>query len=90
MLIWWLLSPPAPPRRRQTSQTCASKSDTEISGYTPADYITYSEDPEQACVHAAEVVVDAPLDVAFAWWDDWQRLVDFMDLIGQVRRVRRC
>lgn len=69
---------------------CAATSDTEISGYTPADYITYSEDPEHACRHAAEVVVAAPPDVCFALWNDWQRLVDFLDLIGQVRDAMGC
>ena len=64
----------------------ASKSDTEISGYTPADYVSFSENAEHACYHAAEAVVDAPADVAFEWWDDWHRLVDFLDLVGQVRR----
>lgn len=65
--------------------TCASKSDTEISGYTPAEYITYSDDPQHTCCHVIEAVVNAPPEVCFEWWSDWQRLVDFLDLIGQVR-----
>ncbi|KAI8467716.1 MAG: hypothetical protein J3K34DRAFT_460251 [Monoraphidium minutum] len=69
---------------RPAVATCASKSDTEISGYTPADFITYSEDPQQACVHATEAVVAAPADVCFEFWNEWQRLVDFLDLVGQI------
>jgi uncharacterized membrane protein len=34
------------------------------------------------------VVVDAPIDACFAMWSDWTKLVDFMDLIGQVQTIR--
>jgi hypothetical protein len=59
------------------------------SGYTPASYITYSEDERHFCAQDATVVVDAPASVCFGLWDDWHRLVDYMDLIAQVGRARR-
>jgi hypothetical protein len=58
----------------------------QIGGYTPSDYITFSDEPEHACVHTAEALVAAPPEACFALWDDWQRLVEFIDVIGQVRR----
>ncbi len=63
------------------------------SGYTPASYITYSEDEKHFCAHEAKVVVDAPASVCFGLWDDWHRIVDYMDLVAQVRgntRSSRC
>jgi aminopeptidase-like protein len=54
------------------------------SGYTPASYITYSDDERHFCAHDAAVVVDAPVSLCFGLWDDWHRLVDYMDLIAQV------
>jgi len=85
VVIWTRPPPHFLPLRRPSTAVCAGKSDTAISGYTPADYITFSEQPEHACVHVVEAVVNAPADVCFALWDDWQRLVDFLDLVGQVR-----
>lgn len=70
--------------RSKRSLACRSKSQASIGGYTPADYITYSEEPEHQCHHVVEVLVDAPVDVCFALWNDWHRLIDFLDLIGQV------
>jgi hypothetical protein len=58
--------------------------DLEIGGYTPSSYITFAEEPEWQCHQHAEVVVDAPVDRCFALWNDWSKLVDFLDLIGQV------
>ncbi|KIY97929.1 hypothetical protein MNEG_10032 [Monoraphidium neglectum] len=69
---------------RRPIVACAAESDTEISGYTPADFISYSEDPQHSCYHVTEAVVAAPVDVCFAFWNEWQRLVDFLDLIGQI------
>lgn len=58
-----------------------------ISGYTPANYVSFSEDPEHICHHMAAIDVDAPASVCFSLWNDWNRLVDFLDLINQVRHV---
>ncbi len=55
------------------------------SGYTPASYITYSEEEKHFCAHEAKVVVDAPASVCFGLWDDWHRIVDYIDLVAQVR-----
>lgn len=60
----------------------------EIGGYTPASYISFSEDPQRVCHHHAEVVVDAPIDACYSLWADWPKLIDFLDLIGQVRAAR--
>jgi uncharacterized membrane protein len=59
----------------------------DIGGYTPASYISFSQDPSKQCHHRAEVVVDAPIDACFAMWSDWTQLVEFMDLIGQVQTI---
>lgn len=58
--------------------------DRDIGGYTPSDYITWSDDPKQQCHHQAEVVVDAPVGACFSLWMDWTKIIDFLDLIGQV------
>ncbi len=55
-----------------------------VSGYTPADFITYSEDKQQQCHHNADIMVDAPLEQCYAAWSDWTKLLDTFDLIGQV------
>jgi uncharacterized membrane protein len=46
--------------------------------------VTFSDDPDQQCHHTAEVVVDAPADAAYSLWGDWTKLLDFLDLVGQV------
>ena len=79
-----LLSPNPSSYRRSLGVARAKESDTEISGYTPAEYITFSEDPRHACVHAAEAVAAAPRAACRALFDDWRRLVDFFDLVGQI------
>lgn len=64
-----------------------------VSGFTPADYISFSTDEHKQCHHNAEVWVDAPIDVCYAKWIEWNKLLDFLDLIGQVRgggRPRAC
>jgi hypothetical protein len=55
-----------------------------VGGYTPADYISFSQDDNKQCHHNAEVLVDAPLDVCYSMWSDWTKLLDFLDLVGQV------
>lgn len=52
-----------------------------ISGYTPANYITYSD---QMVQHWHSVVVHAPRSVCFQFFSDWNRLVDFLDLVSQI------
>lgn len=37
------------------------------------------------CHHMAAITVQAPPEVCFSIWDDWNRLVDFLDLVSQVR-----
>lgn len=55
-----------------------------VSGFTPADYISFSTDENKQCHHNAEVWVDAPIDVCYAKWSEWNKLLDFLDLIGQI------
>ncbi|WIA41226.1 hypothetical protein OEZ86_004839 [Tetradesmus obliquus] len=70
-------------KRHRSLPTCQA-GEQDIGGYTPASYISFSEDPSKQCHHRAEVVVDAPIEACFAMWSDWSKLVDFMDLIGQI------
>lgn len=70
------------PGRRASSVACRAQKEQQISGYTPAQYIEYSK---HYASHEASVEVDASPSVCFAIWDDWRRLVDFLDLIAQVR-----
>lgn len=56
-----------------------------IAGYTPANYIVYSERPKDACTHRLSVEVQAPVAVCFELFHDWSRLVEFFDMIAQVR-----
>ncbi len=56
-----------------------------IGGFTPADYMTWSDDPTRQCHHHVEVLVDAPLDVCFGIWLDWKKLINFLDLVQQAR-----
>jgi len=85
------LPPPAARGRRardpapaQNNPTPAGAGGDAIGGYTPADYITYSDAPEHALSHAVEVLVDAPLAACVALWGEWAGLVEFLDLIGKV------
>jgi hypothetical protein len=71
---------PAP----EPSSGSTSTGGEEIGGYTPADYITYSDDPRHALAHAVEVQADAPLGVCVELWSEWAGLVEFCDLIGKV------
>lgn len=56
-----------------------------VSGYTPADFVTYSSKPSDTCHHMSAVKVQAPASVCFSIWNNWNRLVDFLDLVCQVR-----
>jgi hypothetical protein len=56
----------------------------KISGYTPANFISYSEQAEDRCHLLLATKVDAPASVCFEIWNDWNRLVDFLDLVSQV------
>lgn len=66
------------------SVRCSAESEA-ASGYTPADYISYSTDENKQCHHNAEVWVDAPFDVCYSRWHDWTKLLNYLDLVGQVR-----
>ena len=64
--------PPPAPRQR-------------IEGYTPSDFVSFSDEPGQLCHHMAAVTVNGVTpDICFSIWDDWNRLVDFLDLVCQV------
>jgi hypothetical protein len=62
--------------------------DQNIDGYTPSDYITFSEVKEDRCHHLVGIDVDAPSALCFSIWNDWNRLVEFLDLVNQVRRTK--
>jgi uncharacterized membrane protein len=73
-------------RCRAEAETDSGYTEPEpVSGFTPADYISFSTDENKQCHHNAEVWVDAPIDVCYAKWSEWNKLLDFLDLIGQVR-----
>lgn len=64
---------------------CLASRDDEVSGYTPAEYISFSEDDDKQCHHTAEIAVDAPAPLCYSLWADWTKLMDWMDLVAQVR-----
>lgn len=77
-------------RRDQLRCSAASKSeaggpDSVISGYTPANYISFSDDKNDVATHTYVIDVDASPSICFNIWNDWNRLVEFLDLIAQVR-----
>lgn len=55
-----------------------------IDGYTPANFISYSDKGEHRCHYMLAVEVDAPVSICYELWNDWCRLVDFLDLVAQV------
>lgn len=63
---------------------CQAAKREAIDGYTPAAYITYSTEEQHRCHHMVAVEVDAPAHICFDLWNDWNRLVDFLDLVTQV------
>jgi uncharacterized membrane protein len=63
---------------------CNVSKQTEVGGYTPSDYITYSEDKEMWCTHEAGITIDAPIETVFGYWNDWSKLLEYFDLIGEV------
>jgi hypothetical protein len=40
--------------------------------------------PQASVTNSVTIEVDAPPSVCFNMFDDWARLVDFMDLINQI------
>lgn len=70
--------------------TRASSGSEGIQGYTPANYISYSEDPQHSCHIAVVVEVDAPVSVCYDLWNDYSRLVEWLDLVAQARISRQC
>lgn len=78
-----LLAPHRLTDNSRPSIACASGEEV-ISGYTPANYISFSEQPGDVAGHGFSVVVDAPSSVCFGIWNDWNRLVEFLDLVAQV------
>lgn len=64
--------------------SCAAVEREEIQGYTPAQFISWTDEEEYRCHHMVAVEVDAPASVCYALWDDWSRMVDYLDLITQV------
>jgi hypothetical protein len=71
-------------RRSLPNHSATGKNQEVIQGYTPANYISYSDQKEHACRHLIGVSVRAPASTCFDLWNDWARLVDFLDLISQV------
>ncbi len=75
---------------RRGKWRCAASSEPQedpsqdISGYTPANYITYSEDPRHVAPHSVSILVNAPPRICYELWSDWNRLVEFLDLVAQV------
>jgi uncharacterized membrane protein len=67
----------------------AAAEDDIIQGYTPANYISYTDEPEYRCHLAVVTSVDAPASVCFDLWNDWERLVDWMDLVAQVLAAQK-
>lgn len=71
--------------RSPTASPLVCRAEPEpVSGYTPADFISFSSDDNKQCHHNAETVVDAPLDLAYSLWSDWTKQLEFLDLVGQV------
>ncbi|GIL82372.1 hypothetical protein Vretimale_11807 [Volvox reticuliferus] len=58
--------------------------DSVISGYTPANYISFSENEKDVATHNLVIDVDAPANICFGIWNDWNRLVEFLDLVAQI------
>lgn len=77
-------------RNRRGKWRCAASSEPQedpsqdISGYTPANYITYSEDPRHVAPHSVSILVNAPPRICYELWHDWNRLVEFLDLVAQI------
>ncbi|GFR40384.1 hypothetical protein Agub_g934 [Astrephomene gubernaculifera] len=70
--------------RLAVSSGAVPEPEEEISGYTPANYINFTEDPEGIAEHVVSTVVDAPVSVCYNLWNDWNRLVEFLDLVAQI------
>lgn len=62
----------------------ASEDVGSIGGITPAEFISFSTSPRDKVTVSDNILVDAPVDVCFKLWDDWNRLVDFMDVVAQI------
>jgi hypothetical protein len=72
--------------RSRSLLRCTSSEKEGIGGYTPSDYIEFNTDkPEEWCRHRVSISVDAPIPTCFGFWNQWGRLIEFMDLIGTVR-----
>ncbi|GIL60170.1 hypothetical protein Vafri_14786, partial [Volvox africanus] len=77
-------------RQRRGSLRCFAATepgpgpDSVISGYTPANYISFSENEKDVATHNFVIEVDAPASICFGIWNDWNRLVEFLDLVAQI------
>jgi hypothetical protein len=56
-----------------------------IAGYTPANYIFFSEVPEHSCSHNVSVSVSSSPTACYDLFQDWSRLVEFFDMVAQAR-----
>jgi len=52
--------------------------------FTPFIFVDYDHNPDNICKHCEEVEVNAPVERCFEIWNNWDNLVDFLDLIGEV------
>ncbi|PNH10854.1 hypothetical protein TSOC_002327, partial [Tetrabaena socialis] len=72
--------------RHDRSVRCAAASEpAPISGYTPANYISFSD--TQSAPHSFSTTVEAPASLCFNIWSDWNRLVEFLDLLCRTLQI---
>eukprot|EP00955_Chlamydomonas_euryale_P057225 356698-Chlamydomonas_euryale.AAC.5 len=71
-------------RRRLGAAAHSGGTEQDISGYTPANFVSFSDAESHTCRYHLAVDVEAPSDVCFDIWNDWNRIVDYMDLVSQV------
>ncbi|GFH24850.1 uncharacterized protein HaLaN_22716, partial [Haematococcus lacustris] len=55
-----------------------------ITGYTPANYISFTTDDEHICSLAVLIEVEASRSTCFSLWNDWNSLLGFLDLVAEI------
>eukprot|EP00210_Caulerpa_lentillifera_P001033 g996.t1 len=67
-------------RQKTESEKLADK----YSGFAPFTLMSYSRNPAEFCRHNVAIHVDSDPLHCFQIWNDWDKLLDFINLIGEL------
>lgn len=69
----------------EKTKTDSEKLGDLYSGFAPFTLMSYSSNPAEFCQQNVEILVESDPAHCFEIWNDWPNLLDFLDLIGEVK-----